>query len=61
MTYEEAHKIRQENLTPALLTYYKRPVMIHQGYMQWLWDTTGKRYLDLFGGIVTVSVGHCHP
>jgi alanine-glyoxylate transaminase/(R)-3-amino-2-methylpropionate-pyruvate transaminase len=29
--------------------------------MQWLWDHTGDRYLDMFGGIVTVSVGHCHP
>ena len=29
--------------------------------MQWLWDDQGDRYLDLFGGIVTVSVGHCHP
>ncbi|XP_026327888.1 uncharacterized protein LOC113236112 [Hyposmocoma kahamanoa] len=29
--------------------------------MQWLFDHEGKRYLDLFGGIVTVSVGHCHP
>ena len=31
------------------------------GYMQWLYDHTGKRYLDLFAGIVTISVGHCHP
>ena len=23
--------------------------------------TGGKRYLDGLGGIVTVSVGHCHP
>ena len=29
--------------------------------MQYLWDETGKRYLDAFAGIVTVSVGHCHP
>ena len=29
--------------------------------MQWLWDNEGERYLDMFGGIVTVSVGHCHP
>lgn len=29
--------------------------------MQWLFDHNGVRYLDLFGGIVTVSVGHCHP
>jgi alanine-glyoxylate transaminase/(R)-3-amino-2-methylpropionate-pyruvate transaminase len=32
-----------------------------QGHKQWLWDINGKRYLDLFAGIVTVSVGHCHP
>ena len=35
--------------------------MVHQGYKQWLWDVNGKRYLDLFAGIVTVGVGHCHP
>lgn len=54
-------EIRRNYLTPALLTYYKQPLLIHQGHMQWLWDHTGRRYLDFFGGIVTVSVGHCHP
>ena len=29
--------------------------------MQYLWDETGKQYLDAFAGIVSVSVGHCHP
>jgi alanine-glyoxylate transaminase/(R)-3-amino-2-methylpropionate-pyruvate transaminase len=29
--------------------------------MQYLWDEQGKQYLDAFAGIVTVSVGHCHP
>ena len=29
--------------------------------MQYVWDEQGKRYLDGFAGIVTVSVGHCHP
>ena len=29
--------------------------------MQYVWDDQGKRYLDGLGGIVTVSVGHCHP
>jgi 4-aminobutyrate aminotransferase-like enzyme len=29
--------------------------------MQYLYDEHGKRYLDCFGGIVTVSCGHCHP
>lgn len=35
--------------------------ILKKGYKQWLWDVNGKRYLDLFAGIVTVSVGHCHP
>ncbi len=58
---EEVLAMRREFLTPALLTYYKDPVMIVQGHMQWLFDHTGRRYLDMFAGIVTVSVGHCHP
>jgi alanine-glyoxylate transaminase/(R)-3-amino-2-methylpropionate-pyruvate transaminase len=35
--------------------------MVVEGSMQYVWDETGKRYLDGLGGIVTVSVGHCHP
>jgi len=35
--------------------------MIVEGKMQYLFDETGRRYLDLFAGIVTVSCGHCHP
>lgn len=29
--------------------------------MQYLFDSNGRRYLDAFGGIATVSCGHCHP
>jgi alanine-glyoxylate transaminase/(R)-3-amino-2-methylpropionate-pyruvate transaminase len=55
------YEIRKSNLTPALITYYKKPLLVHQGHMQWLWDHEGRRYLDMIGGIVTVSVGHAHP
>lgn len=34
---------------------------IVEGKMQYLYDETGRRYLDAFAGIVTVSCGHCHP
>lgn len=57
----EVLAMRKEFCTPALVTYYKDSVMMVEGKMQYLWDETGKRYLDCFGGIVTVSVGHCHP
>eukprot|EP00117_Sycon_ciliatum_P018591 scpid52834/ scgid17129/ Alanine--glyoxylate aminotransferase 2, mitochondrial; (R)-3-amino-2-methylpropionate--pyruvate transaminase; Beta-ALAAT II; Beta-alanine-pyruvate aminotransferase; D-AIBAT len=59
--FMETMKLRQDYLSPALLTYYKKHVMVNQGHMQWLYDVDDRRYLDLFGGIVTVSVGHCHP
>ncbi|KAL0419280.1 UNVERIFIED_CONTAM: Alanine--glyoxylate aminotransferase 23, mitochondrial [Sesamum radiatum] len=29
--------------------------------MQYLFDEKGRRYLDAYGGIATVSCGHCHP
>src|SRR5436309_4563826 len=48
-------------LSPGLLTYYQEPLLIVEGKMRYLWDGTGKQYLDAFAGIVTVSVGHCHP
>ncbi|RNC80978.1 MAG: aspartate aminotransferase family protein [Phycisphaera sp.] len=58
---EEVLAMRQEFLSPAILMYYRDPVMIVEGSMQYLFDETGRRYLDGFAGIVTVSVGHCHP
>ena len=53
--------LRQRYTNPAIFTLYKEPLLIVEGHMQYLFDETGRRYLDLFAGIVTVSVGHCHP
>ncbi|MEO8376155.1 MAG: aspartate aminotransferase family protein [Candidatus Sumerlaeota bacterium] len=58
---EEVIAMRQKYLHPSLITYYKSPIMIVDGHMQWLYDEKGTRYLDLFAGIVTTSCGHCHP
>jgi alanine-glyoxylate transaminase / (R)-3-amino-2-methylpropionate-pyruvate transaminase len=52
---------RKQFLSPGLFLYYKKPIMLVEGQMQYLWDEQGKRYLDGLGGIVTISVGHCHP
>ncbi len=57
----EVLALRQQYVNPGVLTYYRQPLMIVEGHMQYLFDETGKRYLDAFAGIVTVSVGHCHP
>lgn len=60
-SFEDAMELRRRYLTPALMTYYKNPLMIVEGSMQYVYDEKGRRYLDGFGGIVTISVGHCHP
>ncbi|KAM9794533.1 alanine--glyoxylate aminotransferase 2, mitochondrial isoform 2-T2 [Syngnathus typhle] len=63
MSKERMMEIRRTICHPMTMkvTYYKKPVCIHQGHMQWLWDVDGRRYLDFFAGVATVSVGHCHP
>lgn len=59
--FAQTMALRKQYLSPGLFLYYKNPIMIVEGKQQYLWDEKGKRYLDAFGGIVTVSVGHCHP
>lgn len=58
---QEVLALRHRYVNPAVFTLYRDPLMIVEGKMQYLFDETGRRYLDLFGGIVTVSCGHCHP
>ncbi|KAG1668083.1 hypothetical protein FOA52_010493 [Chlamydomonas sp. UWO 241] len=58
---EEVLRLRKQYLSPCLTHHFKTPLMIVEGKMQYLYDETGRRYLDAFAGIVTVSVGHCHP
>ena len=53
--------LRKQFMNPGIFLYYKSPIMIVEGSMQFVWDENGKRYLDGLGGIVTISVGHCHP
>jgi alanine-glyoxylate transaminase/(R)-3-amino-2-methylpropionate-pyruvate transaminase len=54
-------KLRKEFVNPGLFLYYKNPIMIVEGSMQYVYDQHGERYLDAFGGIVTTSVGHAQP
>ncbi|XP_026464239.1 alanine--glyoxylate aminotransferase 2, mitochondrial-like [Ctenocephalides felis] len=53
-------KIRSSKVVPLPLLY-KEPVLLHQGFMQYLFDYKGKRYLDLYAGISTMNIGHSNP
>jgi alanine-glyoxylate transaminase/(R)-3-amino-2-methylpropionate-pyruvate transaminase len=61
LSRDEVLALRKQFVNPAVFTLYRQPLMIVEGKMQYLFDETGRRYLDMLGGIVTVSVGHCHP
>ena len=53
---------RQRYLHPVHNHLYgDDPVMLVQGARQYVWDEAGTRYLDMFGGVATVFVGHSHP
>jgi len=60
MTKEEIILANKEFLFPSVFHYYREPLVITRGKDQYVWDADGKQYLDFFGGIVTVSVGHCN-
>lgn len=42
-------------------TYKPLPVAFARGEGAWLWDTSGKRYLDALAGIAVSGLGHAHP
>ncbi len=38
---------------------YRNPLKIERGWMQYLYDHTGRKYLDAYNNVP--HVGHCHP
>lgn len=58
---EEVLRRRRQVLNPGIFLYYRTPLMLVEGRGQYVFDERGRRYLDALGGIVTISVGHCHP
>ena len=57
----EAVRKHKEYLFPAIAMYYKEPIALTRGEGAWVWDDQGNKYLDAFGGILTVSIGHQNP
>jgi acetylornithine/N-succinyldiaminopimelate aminotransferase len=44
-----------------LNTYAKLPLAIERGEGVWVYDTEGRKFLDLYGGHAVALTGHCHP
>jgi 4-aminobutyrate aminotransferase-like enzyme len=56
---EEIVAIRRQHLGYNLSISYDRPLKIVRGRGQYLFDESGRRYLDLVNNVC--HVGHCHP
>jgi acetylornithine/N-succinyldiaminopimelate aminotransferase len=48
----------QQNVVPS---YGRFDIVLSHGAGRYLYDITGRRYLDLGGGIAVSSLGHAHP
>ena len=58
---EEVVRKHREYLWPAVTNYYRESLVADHASMQYVWDIEGNKYLDFFGGILTIGVGHCNP
>ncbi len=61
MNKQEILLANREFLFPAVFHYFREPLVIARAKDQFVYDADGRQYLDFFGGIATVSVGHANP
>lgn len=52
---------QRELLFDCVKPLYREPVVLAEGAGCWVKDADGHEYLDAFAGILTTSLGHCHP
>lgn len=52
---------KKNYIMPCLGHFYERPPQFVKGFMQYLFDSTGKKYLDCFAGVSVMNCGHANP
>ncbi|MEM9581244.1 MAG: aspartate aminotransferase family protein [Pseudomonadota bacterium] len=60
----DATAARRDQYYAASLTRFtpfREPIVFRKGQGQYLWDADGRKYTDLLGMNVCISVGHSHP
>ncbi|MDC0609788.1 aspartate aminotransferase family protein [Vibrio sp.] len=50
---------REKVLGNSYRLFYRNPVHLVKGKGQYLWDASGRKYLDVYNNVA--SIGHCHP
>lgn len=52
---------KKKYIMPCLGHFYKKPMELVKGSMQYLYDSEGRKYLDCFAGVSVMNCGHCNP
>lgn len=60
MNSETIRRKHKQYLFPATKNFYKQSVVVAEGKNAYVKDLEDNTYLDFFGGILTVSIGHCN-
>ena len=58
---QEIIEKKRQYIMPCLSHFYEKPPELVRGFMQYLFDHTGKKYLDCFAGVSVINCGHCNP
>lgn len=61
MTGDDIRSKHKQYIMPSAMNYYAEPIAVDHAEGVWVTDTDGRAYLDLFGGILTVSLAHAQP
>ena len=54
------HK-KKQYMIPCMYHFYKDPPQMVKGQGIYLYDSDGKKYMDLYSGVSVHALGHCHP
>ena len=58
---QEIIEKKRQYIMPCLSHFYGKPPELVRGSMQYLFDHSGKKYLDCFAGVSVINCGHCNP
>ena len=58
MDSQEVRAKQKQFLFPSVITYYEEPLVLTEGKGLRVRDAEGREFLDFFGGILTISIGH---
>jgi 4-aminobutyrate aminotransferase-like enzyme len=55
----EIIEMQKEYITPCVEAWHD--ILFVKGKGSKLYDSEGKEYIDCFGGVAVINIGHCHP